>query len=164
MMQGAPKGYSMFELPTMGKDQKQLYDYLKSQFLSRSPGVYDQLSGLASGQGAAYDQLEAPTMRFYNEKLAPSIANRYGVEGAGRSSGFQNSLAAGASNLAEGLQAQRAGIQQKAMSDILGMGNQLLGMPTSEFGITEKPSFLKDLIKMLGAASGPGLGLIGSLF
>ena len=158
-----PSGYSAYSLPTMGSDQKGIYDMLKGQFQGGAGDVYQKLFGMASGDEGTFDQLEKPALRQFNEVIAPGIASRYSGSGISNSSGMQNSIAGAGASLAEQLQSQRTGLMRQSMQDVLGLGNMLLGTPTQQFGITQKESLLRDLMQLLGTAGGQFGSTYGAL-
>lgn len=156
-----PKGFSMYSLPTMGGGQKDIYEMLKGQFQGGAGDVYQKLFGLASGNEGMFEQLEAPALRQFQQQIAPGIAQRYAGGGIGASSGMQNSLASAGANLAQDLQAQRTGIMERSMQNVLGLGNMLLGMPTQQFGLVQKQNTLNQLLNILGIAGGQFGGTYG---
>lgn len=157
----------MYSLPTMGGGQKDIYEMLKGQFQGGAGDVYQKLFGLAQGSPGAFEQLEAPALRQFQQQIAPGIAQRYAgtrgqaSSGMSASSGMQNSLAAAGANLAQDLQAQRTGIMERSMQNVLGLGNMLLGMPTQQFGLVQKQNTLNQLLNILGIAGGQFGGTYG---
>lgn len=126
----APKGYELVQLPTHG---------------GQAAGAYSQLAGalpnwlaMASGSPGAFEAMEAPVKSFYEQKLAPGIAQRYAGAGIGASSGMQNALAAGAAGLSENLAARRAQLMQQSMQNVLNLGNVLLSRPDINYDLMEK--------------------------
>lgn len=160
-----PKGYSQFSLPTMGQDQKGIYDLLRNQFMGNAPDIFNQLGGLAKGQSQFFEGLEAPAMRQFQEQIAPGIANRYVGSGIKGSSGINNSLASAGQGLTENLHSQRMGIHMNAISQLLGLGDLLLQTPTMQGGLTQKkPSFWQQLAGGLGQGVGQALPMAPFLF
>jgi len=71
--------------------------------------------------------------------------------GARRSSGFQDTANSAASDFAQQLQANRVGLQQNAIKDLMGFGNELLNQRPYEQTLTKKSlPFWKQLL--LGGA------------
>lgn len=155
---GAPKGYSQFELPTMGGGQKQIYDLLKSQSLGGGGDVLSRLFGTAGGDQQGFDQMEAPAMRQFQQQILPGIANRYAGSGISGSSGMQNAFAGAGTDLAERLQSNRMGYHERARDQVMNLMQSLLGTPTSQFGLVQKPNMMADIMKLLGTGVGTGLG------
>lgn len=149
-----PKGFGMYSLPTMGGGQADIYNMLKSGFEGGAGDVYKNLFGLAQGRSDMFDMLEAPALRQFQQQIAPSIAQRYAGSGIGASSGMQNAIAAAGGNLAQDLQAERMGLMERSMQNVLGLGERLLGTPTQQFGIVQKENLLRQIMQMLGSAAG----------
>jgi hypothetical protein len=158
---GIPKGYGMYNLPTMGGGQEDIYNMLKGQFQGGGGDVYNKLLSMAQGQPGAFEQMEAPALAQFQQQIAPGIAQRYAGSGIGASSGMQNSLAGAGGNLAQNLQSQRMGLMQQSMHDVMGLGNMLLGTPTQQFGLYQKENIFRDLMQLLGGASSQALGIWG---
>ncbi len=137
MSANLPTGYDLLQIPTMGQDQRGIYDMLRS-IMQGGQGGFDLMGKLAGGDISQFEQMEAPAMRQLQESILPGIAQRYGSQGVGQSSGFQQAATAAGTNLAEMLQGQRMGIQQQSLAQLLGLGKQLLGTPTEQFGIGEQ--------------------------
>lgn len=156
-----PKGFGMYSLPTMGGGQADIYNMLKSGFEGGGGDVYKNLFGLAQGKSDLFQQLEAPALRQFQQQIAPQIAGRYAGSGISGSSGMQNSLAAAGQSLAENLQAQRMGLMERSMQNVLGLGNTLLGTPTQQFGLYQKENLLKEIMQMLGSAGAQVGGIYG---
>lgn len=102
----------------------------------------DFLNSLFNDQ-SFFENIEAPSMRQFNEQIAPDIANRFASMGSGGSMGstaFRNQINREGSNLAQNLSAQRTGMQQTALpqtygasqqpfSNLMQMYQQALGQP-----------------------------------
>lgn len=159
---GTPKGYNQYSLPTMGGGQEDLYNMVKGQFSSGFGDVFQNMLGMAQGKPEAFAPQEKQAMNFFNQQLAPGIAQRYAGSGIGSSSGMQNALAGAAGNLTTSLQAQRQQMMQQSIHDVLGLGNTLLGMPTQQFGLTMNPWY--QFMQNLGHGVGEGLGKLPAAF
>lgn len=155
-----PKGYSSYNLPTMGGGQKELYDLFKGQVSGGVPDVFQKLLGMARGDQGTFSQMEAPLMRQFEQEILPGIAQRYAGHGISGSSGMQNSLSNAATNLGTNLQAQRSDLMRQSMHDVLGIGQNLLGMQTQQSGLVQNKSVINDLLKLLGG----GLGSLGGTY
>lgn len=156
MATGLPKGYEQYSLPAMGSDQKGVYDLFRNQFQSGGgTDVLKQLFSMAQGKGDIFNQLEVPARRELNANLA-NIGSQFGLSGTNKSSGFQNAIAGAGQNFQEGLYGKRADLMQKSMSDVLSLGEKLLGMPTEYYGLAKQPQgfdFSK-LFQQAGATGG----------
>lgn len=109
-------------------------------------GPDSDLSKMAGGDEGMFQQMEAPAMRQF-AGMQGQLASRFSGMGMGgrRSSGFQNTANQQASEFAQGLQSQRMDVKRKALQDLMGYGNMLMGQ--EPYALTEKkPSFLKSLM------------------
>ena len=148
--------YRQFQTPQFTPQQVDLFQRLFSQ---TSPNSF--LSRLSSGDQSQFEQLEAPALKQFSQ-LQGGLASRFSGMGTGarKSSGFQNTANTAAQDFAQQLQANRLGLQQKAIEDLIGMSGQLLGQRPYETALVpnkqkqKKPSFWQQL--GLGAASGLG--------
>lgn len=150
-----PRGYERGQLGQFSPEQMQLFQQLFSHV-----GPDSFLSRLASGDQSQFEQLEAPAHRQFQGQLG-QLASRFSGMGMGgrRSSGFQNTATAAASNFSQDLASRRLGLQQQAISELMGLGNQLLGQRPYEQFLTEKPqSFLKSLLSGLAPGLSQGFG------
>jgi hypothetical protein len=96
---------------------------------------------------------------------------QYGAFGSGKNSGLNNAVAASAQGLGQNLAARREGMQQDAISQLLGLNNSFMGMRDYEHGYLQRPesSTSKFLSKGLPAIASlasnfiPGGGSLSSL-
>jgi hypothetical protein len=139
-----PKGYQSGQMQQFTPEQMQLF---QSLFGHLGEGSY--LSRLAGGDQSFFDEVEAPAKRQFSG-LQGNLASRFSGMGTGarNSSGFQNTATQASSDFAQDLQSRRQGLQRQAITDLMGMGNQLLGQRPYEQFLTKKPDFLS---KILGA-------------
>lgn len=155
-----PKGYNAGTIQQYDPNQLRLFEQLFSHL-----GPESYLSKLAGGDQSAFEEIEAPALRQFNQ-LQGNIASRFSGGGGGpgalssrRSSGFQNELGQQTSNFAQQLQAQRQGLQRQAINDLFGMSSQLLGQRPYERTLTEKPkSFLESAGIQFAGGLGKGIG------
>jgi hypothetical protein len=155
-----PSGYKTGRIQKFTPEAMNLYKQMFSHV-----GPDSQLSKLASGDESTFQQMEAPALRQFNE-LQGNISSRFSGMGSGarRSSGFQNTMNQAGSNLAQDLQSQRQMLQRGALSELMGMSNQLLGQNPYENFMIEKqqrPSFGQQLMGGLAPLAG---GAIGGMF
>jgi len=130
----------------------------QSQFQHLGPESY--LSRLAGGDQSLFNEIEAPALRQFSE-LQGGLASRFsgaGSFGARKSSGFQNTMSAAASNFAQDLQSQRQALQRQAIQDLMGFSNTILNQRPYERSLYEKP---EKQPSGWGAAIGGGLGGVG---
>lgn len=156
-----PKGFDMLQFPTRGGQSADIYNQLGGDF-------FQQLLSRAHGMGDSFQPQEQQAQDFYNRQLAPQIAQRYAGSGIGSSSGMQNALTAGATDLTSNLHAQRNQMMEKSIQDVLGLGNLLLSNPDVEnyFQPSKKKGFdwgslFGSLAPAAGGAIGGGLGFLG---
>lgn len=156
-----PKGYQTGSVQQFTPEQMQLF---QSLFSHLSPGSY--LSRLAGGDESIFRDIEAPAWKQFGEAQGQNASRFSGFGmGARNGSGFQNSQNQASVDFATGLASRRQEMQRQAISDLLGMGNQLLGQRPQENFLVRKqnrPSFLQSLIgggsALAGAAIGGSLG------
>lgn len=144
-----PSGYKSGRLQQFTPDQMQLFQQM---FQNLQPESY--LSKLAGGDKTQFDQMEAPALRQFGE-IQGNIASRFSGMGMGarRSSGFQNTMNQAASNFAQDLQSRRQLLQQQAIKDLMGLGNDLLGQrPYDNFLVPKSGGFLNSLGGGIGGA------------
>ncbi len=122
-----PEGYKAGQLQQYTPEQMDLF---QQQFSNLGPDSY--LARLAGGDQSFYDEMEAPALRQFSG-IQGGLASRFSGGGQGRgsmssrrSSGFQNTQTAAASNFAQELQAKRQGLRQQAIKDLYGMSSDLL--------------------------------------
>lgn len=155
-------GYKQISTPRLSPQQQKLFSML---FKGSRPGIQagvDQLSQMAQGGSPEYwQQLEAPALRQFGA-LQGNIASRFSQEGGRRSSGFQNTLRGEGTDLAERLQSQRLQLQQDAITQLLGIGSDLLGTDLYDTQFApKKKSFWQELLGSSSGGIGSGLGAFG---
>lgn len=111
-------------------------------------GPESNLNKLANGDEETFNQMEAPALRQFSG-LQGNLASRFSGMGMGarRSSGFQNTMGAAASDFAQQLQGNRQNLQRQALMDLMGISQNLLGQ--EPYGLSKKqkqPSFLESLM------------------
>ncbi len=162
-----PKGFEMLQFPTRGGQSADIYKQLAGGLSGGLPDILKNLIGMASGKSDAFAPQEKQAMDFFNQQLAPGIAQRYAGSGIGASSGMQNAIAGAAGNLTTNLQAQRNKLMQQSMHDVLNLGNLLLGKPDIENYFRKQPDddfwskILGIGLPIGGAALGGTLGFLG---
>lgn len=129
-----PSGYKAGRIQNFTPEQMQLF---QSLFSNVSPESY--LSKLAGGDEDTFNQIEAPAMRQFSS-LQGNLASRFSGMGSGarRSSGFQNTMNQATSDFAQDLMSRRQALQQNAINDLMGLGNQLLGQRPYETNLVPK--------------------------
>lgn len=138
----------MKPVPTMTPEQQALLKQLLGGLGGPMEAGIGNLMKILQGGDAAFKEYEAPMMRKFNEEIIPGIGERFAGMGAGAqsSSAFPQALSQASGSLTEALAAQRAGLQNQALSQLQG----LLGM-----GLNAHP--------FQYAQSGGGGGLFGAM-
>lgn len=156
-----PKGYQQAQLQQFTPEQMQLF---QSLFSHVSPDSYT--SRLAGGDESLFEQIEAPALRQFSG-LQGQLASRFSGMGMGgrKSSGFQNTANAAASEFAQNLQSQRQALQRQAILDLMGLSESLLNQRPQEKFLVQKPkSFWQELIGGLSGGVGQAAGTIGTMY
>lgn len=148
-----PSGYKMGQIQQFTPEQMQLFGQL---FANVSPESFT--GRLAGGEQEMFNQIEAPALKQF-AGLQGGLASRFSGmgQGARRSSGFQNTMNQATSDFAQQLQAQRLGLQQQAIKDLMEMsGNLLSQSPYHQFLIKkeEKTPFWKQALGFVSPAGG----------
>ena len=150
-------------LPTLTPEQQQLLGSLIGGLGGPMQTGLSNLQRLLMGEAEAF---EAPAMRQFREQIIPGIAERFtggfpGIPGAAsaqRSSAFQQALGQAGASLAERLAMQRAGLQERGLSQL----QSLLGLgmaPAFQYqAIPGVPGGLSQLLGGLGGGLGMGAG------
>lgn len=149
-----PSGYKVGQLQQFTPEQLQLFSQM---FSSVGPESYT--AKLAGGDQNLFKEMEAPALRQFSG-LQGNIASRFSGMGMGgrRSSGFQNTQNAAASDFAQQLQARRQELQRGAIGDLHSMSLDLLGQRPYERAFFEKP---EKQSSGWGGAIGAGVGGVG---
>jgi hypothetical protein len=150
-----PKGYRQGQLQQFTPEMQQLF---KQMFSHVGPESY--LSKLASGDQSTFGEIEAPALKQFNE-IQGNLASRFSGMGMGsrKSSGFQNTSNAAASDFAMQLQSQRQGLQRQAINDLRGLSMDLLGQrPYEQFLVKKQQKQGFDWGGLAGGAAGAAGG------
>lgn len=159
-------GYQNAQVPNFSPEQMQLFQSLLGGL---QPGLgkgLEHLGGLASGDQSQFEQLEAPAMRQFSE-LQGNLASRFSGAGMGarRSSGFGLASNANAQGLAEQLQSQRLGLQNNAISQLMGLSQNLLGQrPYENLYMPKKKSMWQELLLGLSGGLGQAGGSLAGMY
>jgi len=162
MATGLPSGYSSYSLPTMGPQNKQIFDLFSKHFQEGGGDVFKNLLAMAQGKGDAFSQLEMPARRGLESELA-NIGMQFGLSGNQKSSGFQNAIAGAGSRFAEDLYGKRADLMQRSMNDVLNIGEKLLSTPTQQFGLVAPGQGGMDWKSLLGPAGEAAGGILKNI-
>lgn len=162
----APKGnisgYKLRQTPNFSPQQMQLFQQLLGGLMGGGGlgGGLDFLSKLAGGDEEAFAKAEAPAYSAFNKAIG-QLGSRFSGFGSGAldSSAFQQATSGAAGDLAQNLQAQRLGMQNDAISRLLGLSQNLLSQRPYENFLEEKGGF--DWGGLLGGAAGSFLGPFG---
>lgn len=112
------------QLPRFTPDQENFLNQLLSQSQQITPDAFSYLSSILGESPEAFAQFEAPIKRQFEEEVLPSIAERFtGMlgEGSSRSSAFGQQLGKAGERLSEKLAAQRAGLKNQALAQLMGL-------------------------------------------
>lgn len=152
-----PSGFRAGQIQQFTPEQMDLFEQMFGQVSPES-----DLYKLAHGDEEAFNQIEAPAMRQFNE-LQGGLASRFSGMGMGarRSSGFQNTAIAGASNFAQDLAAKRQDLMKNARNDLFNMSHELLGQRPQEKFVTEKRQKDPNSGSGWGGLLGAGIGGVG---
>ncbi len=156
-------------VPTLTGGQGDLLSQLLGGLGGEGGGLemgLQNIMGLLSGDPGALEAFQAPAIRQFEEQTVPGLAERFSGLGSGaqQSSAFGQALSSAGAGLSENLSAQRAGLQQNALSQLqsllgLGLGTQAF-QPTQIAG-TE--GFAQGALKGLGSlAGGIGSSVLGA--
>lgn len=158
-------GYRQISTPTLSPAQMSLFQQIMGGSSEGIGAGLGNLSGMAKGDQSQFAGLEAPALRQFSQ-LQGNTASRFSGMGSGarKSSGFQNEMSGASTDLAERLQGQRMGLQQNAISQLLGIGQQLLGTQLHENSfIPKKKSFFQELMGGMAPGIGSGFGQVGGM-
>jgi hypothetical protein len=161
----AGTGYQQLQIPRLSPQQQQLFSQVMGGATPGIMGGIGQLSQMAAGgTPEMWEQMEAPALAQF-AGLQGQLASRFSGMGTGarRSSGFQQATGAAASDLAQQLQAQRTGLQQQAIRDLMGLYGNLMGTQQFETAlIPQETPWWQNLLGSLGGIGGQlgGLGLM----
>lgn len=161
-----PKGYQKGQLSQFTPEQMQLFQQLMGGI---GPGLgkgLDFLGGLAGGDESQFEKTEAPAMRQFLG-LQGNLASRFSGMGTGarKSSGFGLASSAAGQGLAEQLQSNRLGMQNQAISQLLGLSQSLLGQKPYENYLMpkQKPAWQEFLMALTGGLGQAG-GSLGTMW
>ena len=107
------------DLVSIGRKTGPQMDLANQLFQGIQPGIQGgigKLSRLASGDQSEFEEMERPAYAAL-QRGGSQLASQFSGAGMGarNSSGFQNSIAGQAGQLAETLQGKRQGLQQQAL-------------------------------------------------
>ena len=140
---------SVMQTPQFTPGQMQLFETLLGQSQKGAGQSFDFLSRLLAGDEELLRSLEAPSIRAFEEQIAPSIAERFTSAGAGGrgSSAFQQQISTAGSRLAQQLGEQRTGLRMSALDRMLQQVQAPLQYkPYSQSFIQRQPGFLEQLL------------------
>lgn len=154
-----PSGYSKGQLQQFTPEQMQLFSQLFSNV-----GPESQLGKLASGDESAFQGLEAPAWRQFQEAQG-QLGSRFsqlapGAMSAQRGSGFQNSAGQLGNDFAMQLQSNRQNLQRQALMDMMGISESLLNQRPYDRFLAQKPQKSQAETSPLGGWGGT-LGALG---
>lgn len=153
-----PKGYRAGQIQNFSPEQMDQFNQLFSLL-----GQDSDLFKMAMGDQSYFDEMEAPAMRQFNE-LQGGLASRFSGMGMGgrKSSGFQNTSSAAASNFAQDLQSNRQNLSRQALKDLMEMSHSLMNEKPYERILSGKeqkePGFWKQFGSSFAQSAGKNLG------
>lgn len=150
-----PSGYRKGAMNVFTPEQMQLF---QSLFPHIDPSSF--LSRLAGGEEGAFEEMEAPAWRQFQEAQG-QLGSRFSGLGMGaqRGSGFKQSAGQLGSDFAMNLASKRHELRRQALSDLMGYSRELLGQRPQEQFLYEKPKKKGfDWGGALGALGGGALG------
>jgi hypothetical protein len=160
-----PKGYQKKPAQLQQYTDQQL-GLLEHAMSFAGPDSY--LSRLAGGDEELFNEMEAPAHRQFQEILGGlgtrfSAGGGQGSLGTRRSSGFQNTGTAAASNFAQDLQSRRQELQRQAIMDLQGISATLLDKRPFERSLVERAPKQEKTNKW-GSLAGGIVGGVGGAF
>lgn len=139
----------MMQTPNFSPGQMKLFEQLLGQAQAGAGPSFDFLSRLLAGDEDLMKSLEAPSIRAFEEQIAPGIAERYTSAGLGGrgSSAFQQEIGTAGARLAQSLGEQRTGLRMSALDRMLQQVQAPLGyQPYSQTYMPRQPGFLESFI------------------
>ncbi len=154
-----PAGYKVGNINKYSPQGNQIYNNAAGLI-----GKDSYLNKIAGGDQSAFEEMEAPAMRQFNQ-LQGQNASRFSGFGMGarKGSGFQNFQNQATSDFAQDLQSKRMDYRMNAIKDLMGFSNQLLGNdPYEQFLIQNEPK--KNWWQKLIGGAAPIAGAAGGFF
>ena len=132
--QKVPSGYRQFAINQYTPEQESAFQGVGGLI---DPNSFT--SRLAKGDQSAFEEMEQPALRQFND-IQGGIASKFSGMGMGgrKSSGFQNALTSAGQDFASQLQAKRLELRNQAIRDMMGMSEQFLGFRPQDKGLVEK--------------------------
>jgi hypothetical protein len=152
-----PSGYNVGQLQNFTPEMMEFFQHIMSQL-----GPDSFLAKLGLGDEEAFNEMEAPALRQFNQ-LQGGIASKFsgmGSFGNRRSSGFQNTASQQASNFAQDLASQRTALRMKAIQELVGLGNDVLQQRPYEQYIVPKREKSNPWVDLAAKAAGAIPGAI----
>ena len=157
------------QIQTLTPQQQEFQNQILKSLQQLYPQAFQNLEGILSGSPDAFRAFEAPALRQFEQEIVPGILERLGASagshGGFSSSGLSQALSAGARDLSTNLAAQRAGLQNQALSQLGSLGNIGLGQSFIPTYQAPTPGFLGGLAPAAGqAAAQYGIRALGGMF
>jgi len=129
-----PKGYKKSSVNTYTPE---MMDLLNQMYGQVDPDSF--LYKMAMGDQSAFDEVETPALKQFSA-LQGNMASRFSGMGMGarNSSGFQNTSNQAATDFAEQLASQRMNMRFKALEELMGFSDKLLGRNPYDTQLQEK--------------------------
>lgn len=157
------------QISTLTPQQQQFQNQILQSLQQLYPQAFENLQGILSGSPESMRAFEEPALRQFEQQIVPGIMERLGASagshGGLSSSGLQQTLGAAGRDLSTNLAAQRAGLQNQALSQLGSLGNIGLGQSFIPTYQQATPGFLGGLAPSAGQAVGQyGMRALGGLF
>jgi hypothetical protein len=130
----------------------------QQQFGMLGPDSY--LYQLAQGDPQLMEQMERGALRDFSGQMG-NLSSRFSGQGTGgrHSSGFKNASGMESRQLQENLQAQRHNMRRQAITDLMGLSNQILGQDPYDYYLTQpKKSLWQQAIGGMAPLAGAAVG------
>lgn len=154
------------QVPTFTGQQQDVQNQILQQLLQANPQIFEYLTQLLQGSPESTAAFEEPYLRQFKRQIVPGLAEQFGASagshGSLSSSGLNQSLSQGATDLQTNLASLREGLRGQAINQLQSFLNP--GFQSSFQNIYHPPTegFFN---KFLGSfAGGAGQGLGRSLF
>lgn len=160
-----PRGYASGYQQQFDPQQMKLFSEMFSHV---DPNSF--LSKIAGGDQQAFDEMEAPAWRNFNQAQG-QLASRFSGMGMGgqKSSAFKNTMGQLGSDFAQDLQSKRMQYRQQAIKDLMGLSSDLLGQrPYEQFMAEKGPSNFEKFLNYAApmaqsAAKGAAMAATGGI-
>lgn len=152
---GTPERTEQFQ--RYNQPQQDVFGKMLSGGESQLPQIFQYLQQLISQNPEMLKQFQAPARRSFEEQTLPSIAERFTGMGGQNTSAFAQELGAAGAGLEENLSAQRAGLGDSAIKQLM----QILGGGLTRQTDTVIRPGQTGFLQSMAPGIGQGLGYLG---